>query len=59
VRNSLKVLNGIREIEVDLDEKIAIVIYETAKLEVSKMTQATTSIGFPSTIKVPQSNLSE
>jgi len=52
VRNSLRALEGIREVEVDLDEEIAIVIYETAKLNVSKMTDATTNVGFPSSIKV-------
>lgn len=51
MRNSLKALEGIREVEVDLDDEIAIVIYETAKLEVSKMTEATTNIGFPSSVK--------
>ena len=59
VRNSLKALDGIREIEVDLDEQTAIVIYETAKVEVSNMTQATTNIGFPSKIKTPQLDSSD
>ena len=51
MRNSLKALEGIREVEVDLDDEIAIVIYETAKLEISKITEATTNIGFPSSVK--------
>jgi mercuric ion binding protein len=59
VRNSLKALDGIKEIEVDLDEQIAIVIYETTKVEVSKMTQATTNIGFPSKVKTSQLDSSE
>ena len=59
MRNSLKALEGIREVKVDLDEKTAVVIYETAKLQVSKITQATTNIGFPSSVKTPQIDLSD
>ncbi|MBT7678355.1 MAG: hypothetical protein HN637_07090 [Gammaproteobacteria bacterium] len=54
VRNSLRALEGVREVEVDLDENMAVVIYESAKLNVSKLTEATTNIGFPSVVKVPE-----
>ena len=53
--NSLKALEGIRDVEVDLDEQLAIVVYETAKVETSSMIKATTDIGFPSSIK-PEEN---
>lgn len=53
MRNSLKALEGIRQVEVDLDEKQATVIYETAKIEPLSMIEATTNIGFPSSIKSP------
>ncbi len=52
MRNSLTSLEGVNEVEVDLDEKTAVVIYEIAKVDVAKMTQATTDVGFPSSIKV-------
>lgn len=42
--------------EVDLDDETAVVIYETSKLEISGITQATTNIGFPSSVKAPESN---
>ena len=54
MRNSLRALVGVREVEVDLDENMAVVIYESAKLNVSKLTEATTNIGFPSVVKVPE-----
>ena len=49
---ALTTLEGVKEIEVDLDEKTAIVIYETAKVSVAKLTAATTDVGFPSTVKL-------
>ncbi len=52
VRNSLSSLEGVNEVEVDLDEKTAVVIYENAKIDIAKMTLATTDVGFPSTVKV-------
>lgn len=52
VRNSLSSLEGVNEVEVDLDEKTAVVIYETAKVDIAKMTHATTEVGFPSSLKV-------
>jgi len=47
-------LEGIRDIEVDLEEKIAIVVYESAIVEPSSMIKATSDIGFPSSIKPPE-----
>jgi len=51
VRNSLTGLEGVKEVEVDLDEKTAVVIYEIAKVDVVKMIKATTDVGFPSSIQ--------
>ena len=52
MRNSLTSLQGVSEVEVDLDEKTAVVIYETAKVDIAKMTHATKEAGFPSSVKV-------
>lgn len=52
VRNSLTSLEGVSEVEVDLDEKTAVVIYETAKVDIAKLTKATTDVGFPSKVKI-------
>ena len=49
---SLKTLEGVSEVEVDLDEKTAVVIYETAKVDIAKLTKATTDVGFPSSVRV-------
>lgn len=49
--NSLKALDGINDIEVDLEEKLAIVEYDSNKVDVPSMIKATTEIGFPSSIK--------
>lgn len=52
VRNSLTSLEGVNEVEVDLDEKTAVVIYQTAKIDIAKLTEATTDVGFPSSVKI-------
>lgn len=51
MRNSLRALEGVSEVDVDLDDKIAVVIYETAKVVPTDMIEATTGVGFPSTVK--------
>ena len=56
VRNSLRALKGVSQVQVDLDEKLATVIYETAMVETTAMIAATTNIGFPSSIKILISN---
>jgi len=53
VRNSLKALDGVREVEVDLEEKLAIVVYDSNMVDTSSMIKATTEIGFPSSINPP------
>ena len=52
VRNSLTSLEGVSEVDVDLDEKTAVVIYEVAKVNIAKLTQATAEVGFPSSVTV-------
>ncbi len=56
MRNSLRALKGVSQVQVDLDEKLATVIYETAMVETTAMIAATTNIGFPSSIKILISN---
>ena len=51
MRNSLRALEGIRKVEVDLDEEIAVVVYATAVVDTFAMIKATTDIGFPSTLR--------
>ncbi len=51
MRNSLRALEGVNEVEVDLEEEIATVIYETAKLNPVRMIEATTDVGFPSSVR--------
>lgn len=50
MRNSLRKLDGIHAIEVDLELEEAYVRYSTARVAVQAMTKATTDIGFPSTV---------
>jgi len=50
VRNSLTALSGVNQVEVDLDEEIAIVRYDAARLQVAALVEATTAIGFPSSV---------
>lgn len=53
MRNSLRALDGVRHVEVDLDEELATVIYATAAIETSVMIEATTNVGFPSSVSNP------
>lgn len=56
MRNSLRALEGVRYVEVDLDEKMATVVYATAAVKTSAMIEATTNVGFPSSVKQPDSH---
>ena len=51
VRNSLKKLEGIKSVDVDYGAEEAIVIYLPAATNTQAMVEATTDIGFPSTVK--------
>lgn len=58
MRNSLRKLEGIHEIEVDLEFEEAIVRYSPASVTVQAMVEATTAIGFPSALKPEASDVS-
>jgi mercuric ion binding protein len=53
VRNSLKKVEGVRKIEVDIDEKTATVIVASKEVDTSLLVAATTNIGFPSVVREP------
>ena len=53
MRNSLRALEGVRQVEVDLDDETAVVVYASNVVQTAALIQATTNIGFPSTIKQP------
>jgi copper chaperone CopZ len=53
VRNSLKKVEGVRKIDVDIDEKTATVIVASKEVDTSLLVAATTSIGFPSVVREP------
>ena len=53
VRNSLKKVEGVIKIEVDIDEKTATVIVASKEVDTSLLVAATTSIGFPSFVREP------
>lgn len=50
MRNSLRNIDGVREVEVDIDEEIArVVVVQSTAAEI--LIAATTNIGFPSKLK--------
>jgi len=53
VRNSLKKIEGVRKIEVDLDDKTATVIIASKEVDTLQLVAATTNIGFPSAVRNP------
>ena len=53
MRNSLKKVEGVRKIEVDMDEKTATVIVASKEVDKSLLVAATTNIGFPSVVREP------
>ena len=53
VRNSLKKVEGVIKIEVDIDEKTATVIVASKEVDISLLVAATTNIGFPSVVREP------
>jgi len=53
VRNSLKKVEGVKKIEVDLDDKTATVIVASKEVDTSLLIAATTNIGFPSVVREP------
>ena len=53
MRNSLKKVEGVKKIEVDLDDKTATVIVASKEVDTSLLVAATTNIGFPSVVREP------
>ena len=53
MRNSLKKVEGVRNIEVDLDAQTATVIVMNKEVDTSLLVAATTNIGFPSIVREP------
>ena len=53
VRNSLKKVEGVKNIEVDLDGKTATVVVASKEVDISLLIAATTNIGFPSMVREP------
>jgi len=53
VRNSLKKVEGVKNIEVDLDGKTATVVVASKEVDISLLIAATTNIGFPSVVREP------
>ena len=53
VRNSLQKVQGVRKVEVDLDEETATVIFFSEEIDKSLLVAATTNIGFPSVVRKP------
>jgi mercuric ion binding protein len=51
VRNSLRKLEGIHSVEVDLELAEALVRYSPDVVDVRAMVDATSNIGFPSAVK--------
>ncbi|PCJ21725.1 MAG: hypothetical protein COA96_15315 [SAR86 cluster bacterium] len=54
MRNVLRALKGVHHVEVDLDEKIATVVYAANEIEPSLLIKTTTNVGYPSSIKVTE-----
>jgi len=53
VRNSLQKVQGVRKVEVDLDDETATVIFFSEEIDKSLLVAATTNIGFPSVVRKP------
>ena len=53
MRNSLRALEGVSQVEVDIDEKVAVVV-ASATVKTDELIAVTTKIGFPSSLKHSQ-----
>ncbi len=51
VKSSLENVPGVVKVRVALKKKIAVVIYDDAKADVTALTSATARVGFPSVLK--------
>jgi len=51
VKETLAAVEGVAAVEVSFADKSAVVTYDDSKTEVAALTQATTNMGFPSSLK--------
>ncbi|MEQ1546650.1 mercury resistance system periplasmic binding protein MerP [Methyloglobulus sp.] len=53
VKKALNKVDGVQQVEIDYDSKIATVTFDDAVTTTAKLTEATTNAGYPSTVKKP------
>lgn len=53
VKKALNNVNGVKQVEIDYESKIATVTFDGTVTTASKLTEATTNAGYPSTVKNP------
>ena len=53
VKKALNNVNGVQQVEIDYESKIATVTFDDAVTTTAKLTEATTNAGYPSTVKKP------
>jgi len=51
VKKALSTVNGVQKVEVSLATNTAVVTFDDATCKLSDLTEATTKIGYPSTVK--------
>ena len=50
VREALKEVEGVTDVKVSLEDKLAVVTFDDTKTTVSELTEATSDVGFPSSL---------
>lgn len=53
VKKALNNVDGVQQVLIDYDRKIATVTFDDAVTTTTKLTEATTNAGYPSTVKKP------
>ncbi len=53
VKKALNNVNGVQQVEIDYESKIATVTFDDTVTTAAKLTEATTNAGYPSTVKKP------
>jgi mercuric ion binding protein len=51
VKKALTKVNGVSNVKVDFDKKLAVVVFDDAKATISALTDATKNAGYPASIK--------
>lgn len=54
VRKAMQRVDGVKDVNVDLDSKTAIVIYDSSKVTADEIGAASTNVGFPATVQASQ-----